>query len=155
VRGTVCLISLALILSSTVNSQAAADTKTATAMTLARELPLAIETHQIDQLSPYFDDNIRMKVNATDTEITGKKYVFLNFQWNPFRLTPKITAVIQARDQIVVIQNLPTDGISERLNPGKVSLAPRVDTFHLNSEGKIYFIESIIGDRVLHREGSY
>jgi hypothetical protein len=145
-RRVICFLSAVLSCSSL---PAAADTVQATTLTLARELPISIASHQMDQLAPYFADDVRMKLNVPQgTVIEGKRMVFLAFQYNPLRSEPQIAAVILAPKAIVVVQNIPTDKDLDRLDTG-----PRVDTFHLNDEGKIVLIESILGSRVVRQSG--
>ena len=117
---------------------------------LGRELPVAIELHQIQQLSSFFTDDVRMTVNIPNGNFKGKKWVFTAFEWNPLKQQPKVNAVIVGINAIVIVQNIPSN---PRLPRG--DLAPRVDIFHLNAEGKIDRIESIMGDAAIRRETRY
>ena len=114
---------------------------------LGREIPRALVDGKFEQLSPYFDDNVRLTTNLPDaaSSFEGKKLVFLALSANLYRrsgIFPTVSSVVIASDRVVVVQNVP-----DKAEFDKMDLAPKIDTFYLNSDNKIYLIESFIGSK--------
>jgi len=111
---------------------------------LARELPNAIESKDLRHLDPYFADNVELRSSIPSVEtIKGKKLVLLALSGQK-HWTSSVNGVVASSGTIAVVQNLPNGEQSD-----EDLLAPKIDIFHLNSDGRIVLVETTIGDRKL------
>ena len=111
---------------------------------LARELPYAIKSKDLRHLDPYFADNVELRSNLPNVEpIKGKKWVLLALSGQK-HWTSSVNGVVASSGTIAVVQNLPNGEQSD-----ENLLAPKIDIFHLNSDGRIVLVETTIGDRKL------
>lgn len=125
------------------SQQPAAVQRSAVVDVLGRELPIAIERRGMKALREFFAEDVVLTMEVPDAmdasgmvTLAGRDNVTRAFDWNPTRVTPKVSGVLIGRRAIVLTSNV----------EGANGLLPRSDTFWLNSEMKIYRIESVVGN---------